>query len=351
LGHRQAQRDHRPGRLPPEPLAEGGQTSGIYQREVLRRVSAIPGVASAGFTNHIPLVVKGDISGIGAEGHDEKERFQCNACAAGPGYLRTMGIPLVRGRDIDERDTEDAPKVVLINETLARMVWPNQDPIGRRIRFGTELWVPVVGVVGDIHSAGLEVPPKPEFYISTLQAPYFPGSLAIHTRVEPASIASAVRQAIWSIDPDQPITELATMEEILDREFFQRGIQTRLLGTFAGLALLLAMIGLYGVLAHLVSRQIPEIGLRMAVGAAPSDILRRVVGHGLMLTAIGLALGAAGALAVSRLLSSVLFGVKPTDPATYGAVAIILLLTAAAAGYLPARRAMRVDPILALREE
>ncbi len=337
--------------MPPSQAHRGIAKSVPYQREVLRRITAIPGVASAGFTNHIPLGFKGDITGIGADGHDAARRFQCNMRMAGPGYLRAMGIPLLRGRDIDERDVDGAPRVVLINETLARTLWPNEDPIGRKLHFGKELKVPVIGVVGDIHQSGLDVPPKPEFYISTLQSPYPPTSLAIHTKVDPASVAAAVRRAIWSVDPDQPITGMATMEEILDGEVFQRRIQMALLAAFAGLALLLAAIGIYGVLAHIVGRQVPEIGLRMALGASPSDILRGVVGHGLKLAAAGACFGVAGALALSRLLTTVLFGVKPTDPATYTIVAFVVLASAAAASYLPARRAFRVDPIVALREE
>lgn len=336
--------------MPPSKAQRTPGRMAVYQREILERIRTIPGVAAAGFTNHIPLVVKGDISGVGAEGHDAKTRFQCNSRVAGPGYLGAMGIPLRLGRDIDERDAEGAPLVVLINETLARTVWPNQNPIGRRLIFGPRE-ARVVGVVGDIHQSGLDVPPKPEFYISALQAGFKASSLAIHTSVEPTSLASAVRQAIWSVDPDQPIIELASMEEILDKEVFQRRVQTALVGAFAGLALALAAIGLYGVLAYLVSQQVPEIGLRMALGAAPSDIARHIVGHGLRLTAIGVALGVAGALAISRLLTSVLFGVKATDPATYGIVAVVLLVTAALASYLPARKAMRVDPMVALREQ
>lgn len=338
-------------RVQPSPARREPARMIAFQREVLRRVNAIPGVVSAGFTNHIPLVIKGDISGVGAEGRDPKERFQCDARVAGPGFLRAMGIPLRRGRDIDERDVEGAPFVVLINETLARLAWPNRDPIGRKIIFESGFEVPVTGVVGDIHQDGLDQPPKPAFYISALQAGFPPGSLAIHTQVDPASLASAVRQAVWSIDPDQPVTEVATMEEILDREVFARRLQMTLLAAFAGLALLLAAIGLYGVLAYLVGQQLPEIGVRMALGAAPADILRRVLLRGLRLALIGIALGFAGALVLSRLVASVLYGIKPGDPPTYALVALVLLVTAALASYLPARRAMRVDPIATLREE
>ena len=239
----------------------------------------------------------------------------------------------------------------MINESLARAAWPGQDPIGRKLLFGDRFQVPVVGVVGDIHNSGLDAPPSPEFYISSLQAGFPPGSLAIRTNVEPAAVVSAVRQAIWSLNRDQAIADLSSMEEILDRELFGRRVQLTLLSAFAGLALLLAAIGLYGILAYLVGQQVPEIGVRMALGAVPSDILRSVVGHGLRLTVIGLGVGAAGALAISRLLASVLFGVTPTDPVTYCVVAILLLLTAAVASYIPARRAMRIDPMDALRED
>jgi putative ABC transport system permease protein len=338
-------------RMPFSEQHRGPGKSAAYQREILRRVAAVPGVVSAGYTNHIPLVVKGDVNGIRAEGQEGSDMFQANFRTAGPEYMRAMGIPLRRGRYIDERDREGAPPVVVVNETLARAMWPRQDPIGRRILLGDDFKVPVVGVVGDIHQSGLDVPPKPEYYLAAEQAGFPQGCLAIRTRVDPGSVVSAVRRAIWSLDPDQPITELATMEEILDKEVFQRRLQTTLLAVFAGLALLLAAIGLYGVLAYLVGRQIPEIGLRLALGAAPSDILRRVVGHGLRLTVAGLAAGLAGSLVLSRVLSSVLFGVTATDPATYAVVALLLLLTAALASYVPARRAMRVDPIVALREE
>lgn len=329
--------------------AAGGSVA--WQRELLGRILAIPGVESAGFTNHIPLSFKGDITGIGAEGRDPKERFQCRSRFAGPGYLRTMGIPIRRGRDVDERDGPGAPLVVVINETLARLLWRDQDPIGRKLVFGTDLRVPVIGVCGDVRQSGLDVPPRAEFYISALQAPQPPDSLAIHTRVDPASVAGAVRQAVWSLDPNQPVTSVATMEQILDREVFQRRVQTTLLGVFAGLALLLAAIGLYGVLSYLVGRQLPELGIRMALGAAPADILRLIVGHGVSLTFIGIAYGVAGALIAGRLLGAVLFGVKATDPVTYLAVAGALLLTGALASYLPARRALRVDPVTTLREE
>jgi putative ABC transport system permease protein len=335
---------------PPPGLSKQEQMTS-YERELVRRVESLPGVASAGLTNHIPLAFKGDISGINGEGHNPKEMVQCNSRVAAPGFFRTMGIPVLRGRDVADTDRAGAPLVVVINSTLAETLWPGQDPIGRRINFETDVSAAVVGVVGDIRSSGLDVDPKPEFYISAFQAGFPVGALAIHTKMEPRGLAEAVRKAIWSVNPNQPITDVATMEEILDHEVFQRRLQMTLVLIFAGLALLLAVVGLYGVLAYLVGQQVPEIGVRMALGSAPSIELRRIVIHGLKLTVAGLAVGAAGALAASRLLTAILFGVKPTDPGTYSIVAVLLIIAAGIASYIPARRAMTVDPITALRQE
>jgi putative ABC transport system permease protein len=337
--------------LPPSEARRTPATNAVWQQEVLRRVTALPGVVSAGFTNHIPLVVKGDITGVGAEGRDLKIRTQCRLRVAGPGYLRTLGIPVLLGRDIDERDIDGALQVVLVNQTLAGALWPGQNPVGRRIHFRDDVYATVIGVTRDIRQAGLDVAPQPEFYASALQVAPAVQALAIHTSADPMSLAGAVRRSIWSFDPDQAIMRLASMEQILDREVFQRRVQTTLLAVFAGLALLLAAIGLYGVLAYLVGQQIPEIGLRLALGAEPADVLKRIVGHGLKLTLIGLAAGAAASLVASRLLTGMVYGVATTDPVTYAAVAAVLLVTALASSYVPARRAMSIDPISALREE
>ncbi len=330
----------------PEPAAIAS-----WQREILRRVQAIPGVASAGFTNHVPIAFKGDISGVNAEGRGERDSVQCRSRVAGPGYLATMGIPIVRGRDILESDRDGAPLVVVVNEALARELWPGVDPIGRRLLFQRNVFASVVGVSRDIRQEALDVAPRPEFYISSLQAGFYPGELAIRTKVDPASVAGAVRQAVWAVDPEQPVTDVLTMDQILDQEVSQRRIQGMLLTAFAGLALLLAAIGLYGVLAHSVGLRSTEFGVRMALGASPAAVLAHVVGQGLMLTLLGLAAGAVAALALSRLLTAFLFGVTPTDPATWAAAALALLAAATLAAYLPARRAMRVDPAAALRRD
>jgi predicted lysophospholipase L1 biosynthesis ABC-type transport system permease subunit len=262
-----------------------------------------------------------------------------------------MGIALHRGRDIDERDIEGAPLVVLINQTLARTLWPNQDPIGRRIHFTSEVSASVIGVTGDIRQAGLDVPPQPEFYVSALQAGFPVGSLAIHSSVEPATLAAQVRRAIWSVDPNQPITELASMQDILDKEVFERRVQTMLLAFFAGLALLLAAVGVYGVLAQLVGQQTSEIGLRMALGAMPGTVRQMILAESLSMTVLGLGAGWVVGIGVGRLLSSVFVDLAGFDVPTFTIVPTAFLLTALAAAWLPARRATQVDPMTALRSE
>ena len=291
-----------------------------WQHEILQRAHAIPGVISAGFTNHVPIAFKGDISGVTAEGRPQ-DRVQCRSRAAGPGYFATMGIPVLRGRDVSEFDREGAPPVVLVNEIAARALWPGQEAVGRNLVFGSGVSARVIGVVKDIHQDGLDAPPKPEFYISTLQAGFHSGSLVIRAAVDPESLVPAVRKAVWSVDPEQPVVDVLTMDQILDNDASQRRLQAMLLGVLAGLAVLLAAIGLYGILAYSVGQRWSEFGLRMALGASPEMLLGRIVGQGLVLTAVGLLAGLVGALALSRLMTAFLFGIPATDPATYAVVA------------------------------
>lgn len=323
-----------------------------YYDEVLRRVGALPGVVSAGFANHLPIAFKGDVNGFLVEGQEAEWNVNvtnANYRIVTPGYIETLGIPLRTGRYIERRDTADAPPVALVNEAMQRKFWPNRSAIGKRFRMGP--WITVVGVVGDIKQSGLDVPSKPEMYLPATQAPNPATALAIRTRGDPARLAAAVRREIRAVDPDQPITRLSTMEEILDREVFAQRAQMLLLSTFAAVALALAALGIYGVLAYMVARRTGEIGIRMALGARPADVLLSVAGQGIGLSAIGIALGAAGALVLARLLSRLLFGVAATDPATFAAAAAVLLAVAGLASYFPARRAMKLDAISALRNE
>ncbi len=337
--------------LPGPDKPPAADASRARERELLRRVLALPGVESAGLSNHVPVGFKGDFNEIGADGRDPKERISVRARTAGPGFFRTMGIPIVRGRDIQEVDTDKAPRVVIVNETLARTLWPDKDPIGRRVIFEQNVTALVVGVARDIRDAGPAEPAPSEYYIPTYQRGYPPMALAVRANGDARAMAGAVRRAIQAFDPEQPVTDVATMQEILEQEVAQRRLQMTLLAAFAGLAMVLAAVGLYGVLAYLVGRQTSEIGVRMALGATPGTLLRGVVAQGLRMGAAGVAVGAVGALALSRLLAGFLYGTKPNDPATYAGVAAVLLATAALASYFPARRAMKVDPITALREE
>jgi len=319
------------------------QRTAFYD-EVLRRLGALPGVISAGFSNGVPVAMKGWVNGFEIEGKTilGGDRFSnSNYRVVTSDYLRTLAIPLREGRMLEARDTADAPPVAVVNVAMQRKFWGNESPVARRLRFGSkDPWITIVGVIADVRQAGLDVPAKPELYLPALQQPTFANWLAIRTAGDPARLGGAVRQAIRAVDPDLAIAELNTMEQILDRETLQRRVQ-----------MILASLGIYGVLAYLVSGRTQEIGLRMALGAAPGQVLRSIVGQGVGLSAAGVALGAVGAIGVTRVLSKLLFGVTATDPATFIAVAGLLLAVAAAASYVPARRAMKIDPIVALRDE
>ena len=269
-----------------------------------------------------------------------------------PRYLQTLGVPLFRGRYLDEHGTATAPQVALVNETMARGFWAGQEALGKRFKNDQDgPWITVVGVVGDIHQAGLDTAPQPEMYRPYWQEGNLASGLLIRTASDPLTVAAAVRREIWAIDRDQPIIDVASMEQVLDREVDQRRFQMLLLGAFAAVALALASVGIYGVISYLVSVRTQEIGVRMALGARGSDILRAVVMRGLWIAGVGIGVGLAAALALARLISHLLFGVTPTDVATYAAVAAFGLAVSAMASYIPARRATRIDPMEALRYE
>jgi putative ABC transport system permease protein len=327
----------------------------VFYDQVLQRVESLPGVVSAGFTNGIPLIQKGDVNGFTIEGRPrlgENVFSNANYRIVSQDYLRTIGVPLREGRYLDRHDTADAPPVTLINEAMKQKFWPHDSALGKRFRFGdSRPWVTIVGVVGNIRQSGLEKPPSAEMYLPAAQDPTPLTGLAIRTNADPKGLAAAVRREIRLVDRGVPITDVRTMEEVLDREVFQRRVQMLLLSIFAAVALLLASLGIYGVLAYLVSQRTQEIGIRMALGASPLDVLLAVAGQGMALSVTGIAVGVAAALALTRVVSKLLFGIAASDPATFLAVSLLLLLVALAACYVPARRAMRIDPILALREE
>ena len=333
--------------------------SAFFER-VLERVRALPGVQAAGFTSALPLTWDGGTGGFTPEGVPPRPdvNWDANNRVVSPGYFEAMRIPLRRGRLFQNADGPDAPPVAIINETMARKFWPDRDPLGKRFKFdepgGNGPWLRIVGIVGDVRQMRLNEPPRQEMYFPYWQAKdnwMVPRDLAIRTSGDPLSVAGAVRQAVWSVDKDQPVSNVMTLDNLLDQEVAQRRVEAALLGGFAALALILACIGIYGVLSYLVTQRTREIGVRVALGASASDVFRTVAVQGMTLAGIGILAGLAGALALSRLLASLLFGVSAGDPIAYTSAVAVFGLVALAACYFPARRAARIDPMVTLRYE
>ncbi|HEX5483832.1 MAG TPA: ABC transporter permease [Terriglobia bacterium] len=328
--------------------------------QVLERVRALPGVRSASGIFGLPFSEVDANTGFEIEGHPvaEANRPVTSYMAVAPGYFRTLGIPLRKGHDFTPDDDLAAPPVAIINETLAKRFFPGEDPIGHRIQPGIsngygnkEPWREIVGVVGDVKLHSLAAGPEPECYVPLAQSPIGLMTLVIRTGGDPLQVVPAVRTVIDSANKDAAAYNIKTLDELLAGSVAQPRFVTLLLGAFAALALLLAAVGLYGLIAYSVARRTHEIGIRMALGAQKRDVLRLVVGQGMILTLIGVGIGIIGALGLTRFLSSLLYGVKPTDPVTFVAVSLILTAVALLACYIPARRAMKIDPMEALRYE
>ena len=332
-----------------------------FVRRMLEQVRALPGVKSAATTTTLPMSGWNQSGSFTIEGRQNapgENSPHGSRWMPSEDYFQTMSIPLVRGRYFDARDTEAEGAVVIIDEALARKYWPGEDPLGKRVSFESvnqqPRWREVVGVVGHVRNEGLEGESRAQYYV-----PYGSGSstggtnlfVAVRTDGDPSSLAPSVRGAIASVDRDLPVFRVMTMEKMVADSLTQRRFSMFLLGVFAALALALAVVGLYGVMSYGVAQRTHEIGLRMALGAQGRDVLRMVVGQGMALTAAGLGLGLLGALALTRLMSSLLYGVTAADPLTYGGIALLLGAVALLAAYLPARRATKVDPMEALRYE
>ncbi len=330
-----------------------------YFDRVLAGVGALPGVRSAALTSQLPLSGDYDSYGVHVESKPRANPDQDpNAFryAVTAGYFETMRIPLRRGRLLTPRDRGDQPAVAVINESFARKVWPNEDPIGQRVRLGAAdkgAWRTIVGIVGDVKQLSLSGRQSDAVYVPEAQWPYVDGamSLVVQTQGDAAALTAAVRSATWAVDKDQPIVRVATLESLASQTEAQRHFTLLLFTAFAAAALVLAAAGVYGVLSGTVTDRLAEIGVRAALGASRRDILTMFVSRGLALSALGTGLGLAGALALSRLMESLLFGVGRGDGVTYGTVAILLALVAAAASWLPAWHAAGVDPVSVLRTE
>jgi predicted permease len=280
------------------------------------------------------------------------ERQNANRHLVSPKYFATLRIPLRAGRDFDERDSATVPHVVIVNETFARRYFPGENPIGRTLVTGmAQLPSQIVGVVADVRSTTLNTPPEADYFLPALQRPEAFTSILVRTNVGAAAMTTAVRDALRAVDPDLPLLQPQTLSTRIAQTVADRKLALVLLAAFACLALVLASLGVYSVMAHLVASRTSEIGIRMALGASPGVVMRMVLGHGRRLTLVGIVFGAVGALVVSRLMQQALFEVSPADPLIYVAVAAMLLVVAECASWFPARRATRIDPVIALRSE
>ena len=338
------------------PYREPRQQAAAFQR-FLASVDAVPGIESAAFTEIVPL--SQDDMDMGYFVVQENpplppgEHLAADYRDISPRYFATMGISLVRGRAFAEQDNLDRPRVVIIDETLARRFFPNQDPLGKHLQIpdAARPAREIVGVVGGVRDTGFDQQPRPTIYFPSLQSPDQTMSLVVRTTLPPSAALPAIKNAIWSVDKNQPVFQVRSMDEIISGILSAQRLAFLLLGVFAFLALALAAIGIYGVTSYVVSERTHEIGVRMALGAQPRDVSRLVLGHGASLAGLGVLGGLLAALALTRLLSSLLFGVSATDASIFLGVATLLFWVALAACYFPARRATRVDPILALRNE
>ncbi|HKY42370.1 MAG TPA: FtsX-like permease family protein, partial [Pyrinomonadaceae bacterium] len=344
-------------RLPDAGYEEEAQLVTFFN-QALERVRHLPNVRSAGMVNFLPLYGGlGSATGFKILGRPEPPLGQepgCDVRVADAGYFQTMGVPLLRGRNFSDAEHREAKRVILINEALAREHFPNEDPIGRRLdvaMFENPTPAEIVGVVGNVRYDSLidESPPAVYFPHPDLAYPFM--SLVIRTDGDPTALAPSVQREIRAVDPNQPVSDVRTMNQVMSEWVSRSRFNTLLLGLFAALATLLSAVGIFGVMNYSVALRTREIGLRLAVGAQPRQVLLLILKQGLLLTIVGVGLGLAAAFALTRLLSGLLFGVTAVDPMTFMMISFLLVIVSLLACYLPARRAMRIDPLSALRYE
>jgi putative ABC transport system permease protein len=331
-----------------------------FLKQLETNLAAAPEVSSVGFVTRLPLLsaMNNITSFLAIEGREVPagEGPEIDFRRASTGYFQTMGIPLLSGRLVTEQDVANNTSSVLINEAMAKRFWPGEDPVGRRISTANSTgqqtqWQTIVGVVGNVRHLGLDVEPRPEIYYHTNTSPPFGPVIVIRTTRDPQRLISIARAKVRELDRDVPISNVNTMEQLVAQSVAQRRFGMCLVGIFAALALVLAVVGIYGVVSYSVAQRTNEIGVRMALGASASDVLKLVLKNGMTLALIGVGIGLAAAFAATRLMAAMLFEVKPTDLATFAIVSVGLMLVALLACYVPARRAMKVDPLVALRYE
>ncbi|HVG18825.1 MAG TPA: FtsX-like permease family protein, partial [Blastocatellia bacterium] len=329
-----------------------------FYQKVLTRIQSLPGVHSVGATSALPLGGGGFYLGRaflaeGAPAPPEGPEYDGQWNLVSPGYFKTLGIRLMKGRDFTDRDTADSTPVIIVNETMARAIFGDEDPLGKRIKSWRDENVlrEVVGVTQNIRYFGRDDKLQSIAYVPHRQDSWTSMAITVNSAGDTASLAAAVRQEIASVDKDIAVANVKTMERILDESVASRRLNMLLLSIFAAVALILAAVGIYGVLSYSIAQRTHEIGIRMALGAKAADVLKLVVGDGLKLVLIGVGIGLAGALALTQVMKSLLFEVSATDPLTFAVIPLVLTGVALLSSYIPARRAMKVDPMVALRYE
>jgi putative ABC transport system permease protein len=333
------------------------QAINAFHRRLLERVSTLPGVSAAGLISKLPLQEYGYNGGVSIEGQPPPPPGRQNFVefrAVSADYFRTFGIPLIAGRFVDEHDQESAAPVVVVNQTFVKQLLNDQDALGKFVKLDSTKYQ-IVGVVADVRQSGLLQPARPEMFWPYPQVPYkdlrSSVSLVVRAAAEPTALAAAIRREVLAIDPGQPVHNVKTMEEVIADSVADRRLNMLLLGVFAAVALVLALIGVYSVMSYQVAQHTREIGIRIALGAQTRDVLKLVLAQGMLLTAAGVAIGVGGAFSLTRLMENLLYGVKATDALIFSAVPLLLVLIALLACCIPARRAARVDPLIALRYE
>lgn len=341
----------------PQPKYDTDAKRRNFYRDVLEQLKAKPGVASAGFSSDAPFTSEGDTNGYLVQGEAPLQPGQVNDALyreVTPGYLETVGARVIDGRALQASDVDTSEPVVVVSEFLAKRHWPGQSAVGKYMKVGGEKdpWRRVVGEVADVRERGLLLGMKPAVYLSTEQVKR-PGAdyLVVRTKQKPMQLVKTVESSVWAVDGEQPVARVRSMDDIIEQSVADRKRPMVLLEIFAGLALVIACVGIYGVLAYTVTQRTREIGVRMAVGASPADVMKMIVGRGLKMGLIGLGVGLVLALALGRLLGTLLYGVKAVSPGVYAGTTVALVLAALLACWIPGQRAARVDPVVALREE
>ena len=338
------------------PSTYDAKQTGAFYTQLQERINALPGVRSNSLISRLPLAGDRATTSLTVEGRPVQtgENIEAHFRAIGPDFFRVMSIPLLNGRDFTQQDSADAPSVVIINESMAHAFWPNEDPLGKRIRLGPdpkEPWSLVVGVVSNALNFGLDVDARHEVYSPYLQSPPDRARLVVRTASDPLLMVNSIKGQVAAIDKNLPVSEVTTMRELLANSIAQKRFSMLLLSLFAGLALVLAAVGIYGVISYSITQSTQELGIRMALGASRGNILSLIVGQGAKLALIGVGLGIVASLLLTRVLSSLLYGVSATDPIVFAGLAILLTSVVLLACFIPAQRATKLDPMLALRNQ